>query len=398
MRAHGKRADQTETPQPPARAADHRHQTATQQTAPPQTAAQQTAAPQTLSGHRPPLAPATVAALGSTAGNTVVLRALARERGAAAPVQRSSVQDVLRSPGRPLDDEVRTDMEGRFGTDFSDVRVHTGPAAQRSAAEIGARAYTSGHHVVIGEGGADRHTLAHELTHVLQQRRGPVAGTDDGSGLRISDPADRFEREAEAQAHRVLREPPPVQRAEAESVQTAEAVRQPRATAAQSVQRTHYEPGDTVTANPGFSVTLQATLNGVAIGTFSSETTPYSPGDHAEDQLVDEIEASIGGLYGNPAVQQALNAGQGGAHTLHISLTASPCSTARGTCTKIDGAEGCSERLIALAQHGYQGHTFAITVRAHHLYQPRLEGVDSRQASQQAVGDMTAAGITVQIG
>ncbi|MYR64083.1 DUF4157 domain-containing protein, partial [Streptomyces sp. SID625] len=95
-------------------------------------------------------------------------------------------------------------MEARLGADFSDVRMHTDQAARRSAAEIGARAYTSGSHVVVGEGGADRHTLAHELTHVVQQRQGPVAGTDHGDGLRVSDPSDRFEREAEANAHRVL--------------------------------------------------------------------------------------------------------------------------------------------------------------------------------------------------
>jgi hypothetical protein len=51
---------------------------------------------------------------------------------------------------------------------------------------------------VIGDGGADRHTLAHELTHVIQQRQGPVAGADNGAGLKVSDPSDRFEREAEA--------------------------------------------------------------------------------------------------------------------------------------------------------------------------------------------------------
>ncbi len=45
--------------------------------------------------------------------------------------------------------------------------------------------------------------LAHELAHVLQQRRGPVAGT--GDKVRISDPADRFEREAQATAQRALR-------------------------------------------------------------------------------------------------------------------------------------------------------------------------------------------------
>lgn len=113
-------------------------------------------------------------------------------------VQRSTVHQVLRGSGRPLGEALKSEMEGRLGADFSDVRLHTGPAAQRSAAEIGARAYTSGSHVVIGTGGADKHTLAHELTHVIQQRSGPVSGTDNGAGLSLSDPSDRFEREAEA--------------------------------------------------------------------------------------------------------------------------------------------------------------------------------------------------------
>ncbi|MFI9325565.1 DUF4157 domain-containing protein [Kitasatospora aureofaciens] len=120
-------------------------------------------------------------------------------------VQRSTVQDVMRAPGRPLDHDTRTEMERRLGADFSDVRIHTDAAARASAAEVGARAYTSGHHVVIGDGGGDKHTLAHELTHVIQQRQGPVAGTDNGTGLKVSDPSDRFEREAEANAIRVMR-------------------------------------------------------------------------------------------------------------------------------------------------------------------------------------------------
>ncbi|MEW2619487.1 DUF4157 domain-containing protein [Streptomyces sp. NPDC048106] len=131
-------------------------------------------------------------------------------------VQTSAVRSVLGSAGRPLDAGVRADMEARLGADFSDVRVHTGAAARRSAAEVNARAYTSGNHVVIGDGGGDRHTLAHELTHVIQQRSGPVAGTDNGSGLRVSDPSDRFEREAEANARRALAGSAPVLEAEAE--------------------------------------------------------------------------------------------------------------------------------------------------------------------------------------
>ncbi|WP_373273995.1 eCIS core domain-containing protein [Streptomyces anulatus] len=127
------------------------------------------------------------------------------EHQAALPaVQRSAVHDVLRSGGRPLDEGTRSDMEARLGADFSNVRIHTDAAARASAAEVGAHAYTSGSHVVIGAGGGDRHTLAHELTHVIQQRQGPVAGTDNGSGLKVSDPSDRFEREAEANARRVL--------------------------------------------------------------------------------------------------------------------------------------------------------------------------------------------------
>ncbi|MFI5581868.1 DUF4157 domain-containing protein [Streptomyces sp. NPDC051822] len=119
-------------------------------------------------------------------------------------VQRSAVHDVLAGDGRPLETPLREEMESRLGADFSDVRIHSGGAARASAAEIGARAYTSGTDVVLGDGGGDKHTLAHELTHVIQQRQGPVSGTDNGSGLSISDPSDRYEREAEANATRVM--------------------------------------------------------------------------------------------------------------------------------------------------------------------------------------------------
>ncbi len=159
-----------------------------------------------------PLTPQTILHLQRTVGNAAVARLIeAQRRDSDDPredngqhVQRSAVPDVLRSPGRPLDDDTRTEMEARLGADFSDVRIHQGGAARASAVEVGAAAYTSGNHVVLGEGGGDRHTLAHELVHVVQQRKGPVAGTDTGTGLRVSDPGDRFEREAEDNAHRAL--------------------------------------------------------------------------------------------------------------------------------------------------------------------------------------------------
>src|SRR6185437_12549333 len=53
-------------------------------------------------------------------------------------------------------------------------------------------------------------TLAHELTHVVQQRSGPVDGTPTGGGIKVSDPGDRFEREAATNAERVMSGPAPV--------------------------------------------------------------------------------------------------------------------------------------------------------------------------------------------
>jgi hypothetical protein len=163
-------------------------------------------------------------ALQRLAGNAAVARAVEEERhehGAgcghgpqaqrSADVQRSAVHEVLRSPGQPLEAGLRTEMETRYGggVDFSGVRVHTDAVAQRSAADIGAKAYTSGAHVVWD--GRDKPTLAHELKHVLQQSEGSVPGTDNGSGLKVSDPGDWAEREAEETARQVMSAP--VQRA-----------------------------------------------------------------------------------------------------------------------------------------------------------------------------------------
>ncbi|MFH9757455.1 DUF4157 domain-containing protein [Streptomyces anulatus] len=129
--------------------------------------------------------------------------------------QRSPVHDVVSSGGAPLDTDTRTDMESRMGADFSDVRVHHDAAAHESAKGVGAHAYTVGNNVVFQRDAYDpgspqgRTTLAHELTHVIQQRNGPVEGTEAPGGIRVSDPSDRFEREAVANADRVLSDPAP---------------------------------------------------------------------------------------------------------------------------------------------------------------------------------------------
>ena len=144
------------------------------------------------------------------------------------------VEDVTKSPGRPLDASVRSTMESRFSNrlgssspfssvpgqaeqgirvnehgdkheleahratsqlmqptvqkkpstspsyDFSKVRIHTDSAAQSSAAAVDAKAYTFGNNIVFGSGAYQpespegQHLLAHELTHVAQQNQEPT--------------------------------------------------------------------------------------------------------------------------------------------------------------------------------------------------------------------------------
>ena len=64
----------------------------------------------------------------------------------------SIVHEVLRSPGQPLDPATRAFMEPRFGHDFSRVRVHSGVAAEQSARDVNAHAYTVGHNMVFAAG------------------------------------------------------------------------------------------------------------------------------------------------------------------------------------------------------------------------------------------------------
>ncbi|MDT4331507.1 DUF4157 domain-containing protein [Methylomonas sp. MED-D] len=88
----------------------------------------------------------------------------------------ASVDRVLAGSGRPLEPVLRQDMEQRFGHDFASVRVHADPAAEQSARDLNANAYTVGHNVVFGAGRfapgtqVGRKLIAHELTHVVQQR------------------------------------------------------------------------------------------------------------------------------------------------------------------------------------------------------------------------------------
>lgn len=166
-----------------------------------------TAARAAAGGRADVLSAADLVGLQRVAGNAGVSSVLEEER--------SPVHDVINSPGRPLDTPVRADMEARLGHDFTDVRVHDDGAAQASAASVNAHAYTVGSHVVFQRDAYDpssaagQQTLAHELTHVVQQRSGPVDGTASAGGIAVSDPGDRFEREAAANAEQAMASPAP---------------------------------------------------------------------------------------------------------------------------------------------------------------------------------------------
>ncbi len=101
---------------------------------------------------------------------------------------RSSLQAALRSPGESMDASTRAYFEPRFGHDFSRVRVHVGAAAERSALDVNAQAYTVGSDIVFGAGRfapgtlEGRRLLAHELTHVMQQSGIHLTGANKNKG------------------------------------------------------------------------------------------------------------------------------------------------------------------------------------------------------------------------
>src|SRR5262249_30828474 len=81
----------------------------------------------------------------------------ARAAAAAAPPE---VSRALAEPGRALEPAVQASMEAQLGAPLEHVRIHTGPAAARSARAVHAAAYATGSHVVFGAGLYAPHTVA----------------------------------------------------------------------------------------------------------------------------------------------------------------------------------------------------------------------------------------------
>lgn len=106
-----------------------------------------------------------------------------------------------RGSGSALDGAVRATFAPRLGDPLSDVRVHTDETADSLARSVSARAFATGSDLFFARGEyrpgspAGNQLLAHELTHVTQQRGASTSGP-----LQVSQPGDATEREADRTA------------------------------------------------------------------------------------------------------------------------------------------------------------------------------------------------------
>lgn len=100
--------------------------------------------------------------------------------GGSVSADTSAMVDGARGGGQGLAPDVRREMEGHFGADFSGVKVHQGAEASDLNNRLSARAFTTGNDIFIGQGGLNpgsrggKELLAHELTHVVQQGAAPA--------------------------------------------------------------------------------------------------------------------------------------------------------------------------------------------------------------------------------
>ncbi len=148
----------------------------------------------------------------SEAGVLQAQAEVGREGGALSPALSGRI-GAKRGGGQPLEATVRRGMEGVFGVDFSPVRIHADPEADALNRGVAAIAFTVGSDIFFRAGfyqprtPAGQHLLAHELTHVVQQRTGSLGasggGNAGGGTMTVGAADDRHEQEAEATAHRV---------------------------------------------------------------------------------------------------------------------------------------------------------------------------------------------------
>jgi hypothetical protein len=140
------------------------------------------------------------------AGNAAVSAVLQRKAGSEEDIDGSGVKDAISRSGEKLDDQTSGRLSQGFGVDPSGVELVRDDA---STTGVQAKAYTVENKIVVPSSfdtssTEGQRTLAHEFTHVQQQASGPVDGTPAAGGVSVSDPSDKYEREAESNADRVM--------------------------------------------------------------------------------------------------------------------------------------------------------------------------------------------------
>jgi hypothetical protein len=141
--------------------------------------------------------------LAATVGNAA-FSALARDAAGVLPggAVHPDVEDAIartRGGGSALDSGVRDRLAPELGDSLADVRVHSDDRADELSRSVSARAFATGSDVYFARGEYrpgtrdGDHLLAHELTHVVQQRGASLTGP-----LSVSEPGDAFEVEADS--------------------------------------------------------------------------------------------------------------------------------------------------------------------------------------------------------
>lgn len=110
---------------------------------------------------------------------------------------------VFGGSGQKMPGATKSFMESRFGTDFSAVRVHNSPRAENMNKQLNSKAFTVGNDIYFSQGhfqpgsNSGQKLIAHELTHVIQQR---------GTGQRIQRWGGAEHKEATLLASNVILE------------------------------------------------------------------------------------------------------------------------------------------------------------------------------------------------
>lgn len=99
-----------------------------------------------------------------------------RETSDTASTEFEATLNSAKGGGQPLDENMQQAMGQSMGADFSGVRIHTDSVSDQLNQSVQAKAFTTGQDVFFRKGEyqpssrSGQELLAHELTHVIQQK------------------------------------------------------------------------------------------------------------------------------------------------------------------------------------------------------------------------------------